>query len=63
MTVKMSRLWVDPRFKKKLKLEAAKNDTSVLNYTKYLACKDDPVLTTDKKKYKKNGGLFGSFKF
>ena len=58
MALKMSRLWVDPKFKKKLKQEAASKDISLLHLTREMA--DDSLLCKDKKK---RGGLFGDLKF
>ena len=44
------RMSVDPRFHKKLKLEAVKNDRSIIQFTKELADKDDPFIIFGEKK-------------
>jgi len=45
-------LWVCPEFKVKLKTEAAKNNSTVLDYTKELAFIDDPLIEVYKNEKK-----------
>lgn len=57
-----SRIFVDPDFKRRLKVESANNNMSIINYTRILANKEDffknqkQQLYTHKRKTK--GGLF-----
>jgi hypothetical protein len=59
------RVWVDPKFKMELKKEAATKETSILNYTKFLAQKEENLFFEDTKelKKKKRGSLFENMRF
>jgi hypothetical protein len=43
-------MWVDPLFKRKIKIESAQNDMSIVRFTKILAESKEEVPTLVKKK-------------
>lgn len=50
--MRMSKIWVDSEFKKKIKIEATQNDMTILEYTKRLSENED-LLNVNENKTKK----------
>ena len=57
--MRLSQIWVDPKFKKKLKKEAVEKDLSLAEFSRVLASKQDPLCEFfDKKKNGKKKEIF-----
>lgn len=56
-------LWVCPEFKVRIKQEAAKNNKSIIDFTKDVANFDDPLKDLFTKKNKKNNNKNEPFPF
>lgn len=49
MSKKITNMWVDPMYKKKIRLEAIENDMTIIDYTKKLAEEEEEHFKKNKK--------------
>lgn len=56
---KLTRIYVDPLYKKQLKIEAAKHDVPVADFTRELAKKNDFLQIKKDEMEKKKKNVFG----
>ena len=54
------RVWVDPEFHRMMKIEAAKRDKSIIDFSKELVENDEPMIffKKDKKDNRRNNGFY-----